>query len=438
MLQKIKEWWLIAFLALAAIPFISQYRSLDFSLENIWILVLPFSFYIADNSQKSWRFLPISILAFGMHFAIDSPFFLFMAWCLALMWLVEIQFGKLNGTVLLIILLASPLSDYIFKVFGFPIRIYLSSVSTYLLALIDSGFSASGNIISKGSKIYTVDEACSGLKMVISSFIIALFFLSHFERKQAVKLKFHIVLALLTIVSGLILFANVMRIVALVLLQFPPETFGHELVGILSFLLLILVPIYFIIPKLLKHFGTIKMNANTSSDTLQYKPIHQWLGIGLTFVLAIYMLQYQLHTKQASTINNQLELAHFSKQYLDNGVCQLQSQDANIFIKANKGWYRSDHHPGVCWIGSGWQISSSQPIEINGNSVFVSTLKKGNQTQYMTWWYESKSLKTTSQLAWRWQALKSNEDFLLVNISSANKDQLYTLTQKVLTEGLYE
>src|SRR5690606_34848317 len=87
-------------------------------------------------------------------------------------------------------------------------------------------------------------------------------------------------------------------------------------------------------------------------------------------------------------------------------ILQYRSKSSLVYLKKIHGFYYSDHNPVICWMGSGYSISSIIERNINGARLFTGILNKGNETLYTAWWYDNGLIRTNSQFMWRWNSLK--------------------------------
>lgn len=104
-----------------------------------------------------------------------------------------------------------------------------------------------GNVLILNEHSFSVDPACIGLKMVVTSLVLGILILARFERKYNRRLKFMELSFLLgAILSGAVV-ANFIRLLTLVLFHILPDNPMHDLVGLLSLGLYVLLPFYFLV-----------------------------------------------------------------------------------------------------------------------------------------------------------------------------------------------
>jgi hypothetical protein len=75
----------------------------------------------------------------------------------------------------------------------------------------------------------------------------------------------------------------------------------------------------------------------------------------------------------------------------------------------------------ICWQGSGYNFTSIRKQTITGREVYSGILTKGADKIYSAWWFDNGSLKTVSQLEWRWTAAQGSKPFYLVNVNASSE-----------------
>lgn len=70
--------------------------------------------------------------------------------------------------------------------------------------------------------------------------------------------------------------------------------------------------------------------------------------------------------------------------------------------------------------GSGYEFKQVAKT----GSVYTAIIENGTDKLYTAWWYDNGTIRTTSQLTWRWHVLKGGKEFSLINVTTANEEQL--------------
>ncbi len=156
---------------------------------------------------------------------------------------VETYVRKMHLLSLLTIILVSPVCRYIMNVFSFPIRLQLTQWVGNLLSF--TGYDSSqveGNIIRYNGSEFSVDPACMGLYMLITSLLSGIMIVALQQKstrgrwRQAGSFCFLISIIVCNVLC------NLCRIFILVYYNILPGTVMHDIIGIACFLLYVIVP----------------------------------------------------------------------------------------------------------------------------------------------------------------------------------------------------
>ncbi len=113
-------------------------------------------------------------------------------------------------------------------------------------------------------------------------------------------------------------------------------------------------------------------------------------------------------------------LAGYKGETVPGNVIKLSNDQVLIYIKPLAGFYSMEHHPMICWKGSGYAFKKVAEKD----NVYQGILEKGQERLYTAWWYDNGDLSTTSQLSWRITAMSSSKKFSLINITAASPEAL--------------
>ena len=153
---------------------------------------------------------------------------------MALFSLMETVSGRAGILAMLSLILMSPLCEYFTNVFGFPIRLQLTQMAGYILHSVDNGYRSEGNVLFNGTAEFSVDTACMGLHMLISSLLTGMILLGIYQRRLGKTLSFLYLSAIGVAVLILNLFSNLIRIVANLLSKDNDIIFQQNCISILS------------------------------------------------------------------------------------------------------------------------------------------------------------------------------------------------------------
>jgi exosortase N len=210
--------------------------------------------------------------------------------------------------------------------------------------------------------------------------------------------------------------------ILLVILVILPEDPMHGFTGIICLAVYVILPLVWLIPWMVKRLGKARTEpvAACTVNTLQVIMAHVCLAACVGMVAWKTMLPGVNQVVPA----NLPEVEGFKVTSMRDNVVKVENDTALIYVKTIPGFYYSDHHPTICWRGSGFEFKHIREETIAGKTVSTSILQKGTQRLYTAWWYDNGRKQTGSQLNWRWDALRSGTRYAIVNVSTQNRETL--------------
>lgn len=408
-------------------------------IPNTTLIVLlaisPFIFTIDKNEQKL-RYAWISIVFITLYFFLKMQLFFFLSFSTFILFIIESNIGRVNLLPLFIIVLISPYSTFIFNVFGFPARLIITDIAAYILSFVMENVETNGNIILINKQRFSVDPECMGLIMIGYGYATTLLFINSFEKRYQRKLNFIKVIEILCISTFFIIVVNLFRIVMIVILQSKPETILHELVGLISFGIYFILPMYFIIKFIIKKdktqfkksFGIISTN----------KLVVAILSFSIILILSYFNFNRE-HYRNIEVDNKtcNIELTGYTKTITPEHVLTFNNNEALIYIKPSCHFLGPDHSPTICWKGSGYEFENIKVEKIGLFEIYTADLKKENETLKTAWWFDNGNIKTISQLEWRWKTARGEEPFRLINVTTSSKDELNNQINQLIKKNLF-
>lgn len=422
--------------ALAAI--LSIYLLKDYFLPGIQIIlgimVAPFVFKVQKNSYSN-RYAILSVMFMLLFYFLQVHILLYFSLGCLILYTIESNIGRVGVLPFLFLLCVSPALHYLINVSTFSIRLELSRYSALILNSVGLAVTNKGSyFIMPNGNTFSVDTACIGLNMFNTGLALTLLLIGFSEQKTNKKNNFLFLILIFVSTLSLLILTNLLRIVALVLFESPPQTLQHDLIGIASLIVYTVLPLYFLINFLNKKYGKLILVETVSTyPNLKINYI-------ITFILSISILitgiRVITHLKQ--TIKdvklNALQLQGFSKTIAQDGVAEFIKESILIYIKPACKGYESDHPPSICWQGSGFKIEEIAEVTVSGHVILNAILKKDKTIQYTAWWYDNGSDKTISQWKWRFAI---QEPYRIINITTANKVELDSLCKEYLALKLF-
>lgn len=400
---------------------IGQYFLWDANLY-LGLLLAPYICTV-NQEQKSLRYLFPALIAILIALLLPVKSMLFIAVLFAAMLLIENAIGKLSEVILFLLLLISPVFKHVTSLAEFPVRLWLSEQVAALLNLMGINAAASGNQILLAKYEFSVDPACAGLNMLVTSLIICLFVLAHYQRQSGKYFRFLHILALFMATIALNIVSNFFRILLLVTFKIMPGTFFHDFVGICCLIIYVIFPLMKGVKPLLNWLGKAREDAEVMkfyprSYSLKFPLLHMLL-LGTLIFIALHLVK----ADSFITSSKNIQLNGYNKQELTGGILKFENKEALIYLKPTT-FYTPEHDPKICWTGSGYRFKNIRKELVAGVEVYTAVLQKGKDQLYAAWWFDNGTIKTTNQFTWRWHAAKGESQFYLVNINAANPEIL--------------
>jgi len=407
------------------------YLRFDFNLI-LSLLLVPFVLFVKHKESYSIRFGLISFLFLCLYPFLKVQSLYFFGFTFFLLFVIENNIGRFNNLPIFLLVLLSPVAIFAIEVFGFPIRLWLTDVSTEIISFVNNDIQSSGNQIFMNGNKFTVDPECMGLKMVITGYLLSLVIIAWFEKKDKKELSFFQVILLLLISSILIIISNLFRIIGIIFTRADPNTILHEAIGIFSLIIYVIFPVFFIVKMMYRHFSRpikpLKMQT------------HQRIGNTLAILLLgmLFFLNFnreKFRTMPADASITEIRSEGFQCNILENKVVQLTNDSALVYIKAIPNFYSADHTPLICWKGSGYQLKNQQKMQIDEHEIYTAELTHPNGDKlYTAWWYSNGIHQTISQADWRWQMIKGEAGFSLWNVTCETPDRLNMEVLKLMKD----
>jgi exosortase N len=375
------------------------------------------------NAKGSIRFFWSALLFFVLFTIVPAKTFLYLSLVSAGLFFAEIFYGRINLLPQLILVAMSPWADAVADLFSFPIRLQLTVCAGKLLGLVNTGVTVQGNMILFNGHDFSVDPACMGLRMIVTALLCGMILLGLYQKKFVKELSGWRAIGLLGIVILLNVVANLFRIICLVQFNILPDNFMHEMMGIVCLLAYVIIPLIWFSKWSVQHYGIPKKNVRGI-----YHIRSTTRMLGCNFLLAVCMLcgmYISVHKGLGSRIPaNPGQVAGYKAQPLPGDVIKLENGHSLVYIKHIPGCYYTEHHPMLCWKGSGFDFQQIEERMMNGRKVYTAILQQGAEKLYTAWWYENGQQSTTSQLDWRWDVFRGAHPYSLVNVTAANPEQL--------------
>ena len=353
---------------------------------------------------------------------------LYVALVCALLFLYESVRGRTSLLPFITLLLMSPVAQYFADAFSFTLRLQLTRLAGSTLRLVGRDAVVSGNLITFNGTDFSVDPACMGLHMLLSSLLCCLLIIAVQQKRQGRELSTGWVMIVCTGAIVLNIFSNLMRILLLVQFRIMPGTAMHELIGICCLLLYVILPALIGLQWLVRRAGRPPAAPAAVATTMRmgWLPAHVLIALAMTGGI----FYAGSHPTKLVTLP---AVPGYSSSHYDAGVAKLENERSLIYLKDLKGFYCSEHHPMLCWTGSGFLFQQVAESNISGVRVISGTLQKGKEKLFTAWWYSNGLSRTSSGLGWRWDALRNGSRYCIVNVTAADEATLATEIARVVS-----
>jgi exosortase N len=401
----------------------------------IGLCLFPFAFLITGQQRNNVLYIGLMILFAGLTVIYGVRICYFFSLAFYFLWLTELFVGRVNVLILFLILFMSPFFIQIVTILGFPIRLMLSEYAGQLLNLASVNVQVEGNVMTLNGEIFSVDEACMGLSMLVISLLMGVFVLAYRFRVSGTTLGLYSTTIFFASAFILNLIANLIRIVVLVFFRIPPDNFMHEFIGVLCLILYVVIPLHFLSAWLIRLYGKSKV-------AFVSEQVHRGSRIVSIAILPVMILSAGIILKMNRN-SSRTEHAdiHFTKgkhERLKDGVSKISTDDLLIYVKVIPEFFTGEHTPLMCWKGSGYKFSGVATTTVEGITLYKATLVKEGKALHTAWWYSNGQIKTISQLDWRLRMFKGEPKFCLINVTAEDEQTLVTSIRSMLTTNEFD
>lgn len=401
------------------------------------VIALPVVTMIRPGNKKRYRYAVMAIVFSLLSILLPVKTLLYFTIAFALFFMIESFWGAINLLPLAVVALMSPICQYAANIFSFPIRLQLTDWAGAFMSFTGMPVVVKGNMLFFNGNEFSVDPACMGLNMVVTSLLTGIVLTGIYQKKFAVQLPWWWVMGLMLAISISNILSNLFRIVGLVQFNILPGTMMHEVMGIVCLLVYVIIPAVFLTRWMVRKFGKPLRSFTSIRPSVPIRPLVMThvLLLSCTVLAASGIVQEDARTK-----NNTAPVAAvqgFTTTRVEAGIVKLESERALVYIKTIPGFYSADHNPMICWRGSGYSFQQVEERMINGMLVYTALLQHEHEQLYTAWWYDNGSKRTIDQLTWRWDVLRGGHQYAVVNVTTTNKDQLEKEIRTIQNKNLF-
>ncbi|OQP58628.1 exosortase N [Niastella populi] len=387
------------------------------------LLALPLVTTIQPGNNKNIRYGSVAALFAILAVLLPVKTLLYFSIAFACFFVTENFLGKINLLPVGVVCLMSPVSQFTANVFSVPIRLQLTKWAGAIMNLAQGGITVKGNMIISNNNEFSVDPACMGLNMMVISLLLQLIIIAMYQRKHKLYVGGWQVAGLLTVSFVLNVVSNLFRIICLVWFNILPDAPLHELAGIFCLLLYVIIPMVWLTQLVIKHKGRPEVVTTDKTPVLWNSVFLIHVALYLIICLAAYrgVLIEKSMAEPAAAIET---VDGYKAERVTTEIVKLENSRSLVYLKYIPGFFSADHHPMICWNGSGYIFTKVQLEVVGGQQVYTALLQNGKDQLYTGWWYDNGTERTVEQLSWRHKMLTGSRAFSVVNVTTGSKQQL--------------
>jgi exosortase N len=382
-----------------------------------------------QQAIKLSRFVIAALVLGILTWLVPVKTLLYFAVVIVFFYWIEVYYGRIHFLGVVALFFSSPAFQYAATVFSFPIRLQLTKLVGAVFSLFTSNLELKGNTIFYGGREFAVDPACMGLHMLSLSLLLGIFLLGLLQGKAGKVINWKTGVLYLLCLFALNLVANVLRIILLVQFAIPPEALMHDMIGLACMLLYVCLPACYL-AKYLTTKAPAKPETTQDLNSKKYTPVLQWILLAGLLILAQRVVSFDTYSKFNDKYTQVID-GYTSSVYAP-GIVKLENAEALLYVKFIRGFYDTEHNPAMCWKGSGYEFQNIKTQVLEGRGIYTATICKDNEKLYTAWWYGNVDHATTSQWEWRWNMVKGDKGYAVINVTAATQTALSAEIKKVL------
>lgn len=404
------------------------------SVGTILGITALFATVSVNKSEKgSTCYFFFALAALLLYVLVPAKTLLCMSCLCGCLFMVETFYGRINFLPVLVLVIMSPLFEYAMNVFSFPIRLALTGWAGSAIRMTGQEVSVQGNMITCNGNEFAVDPACMGLQMMVTALLCGMILIGFYQKQYKKVLPVWLVLSML---AGMILMnvvSNLLRIIFLVWWNIMPGTVMHDVAGIMCLMLYVIVPQLFLTQWIVRRYGN-PVQLHRKRYVLR-SAVKMFL---LNILLPVGLLTALISNKPREVARQVLSRVPAKPGYivesLPGNIIRLQNDTLLVYIKHIPASYYTEHHPMICWKGSGYNFYKVEEKLVGGHTIYTALLQQENDKLYTAWWYDNGLVSTSSQLQWRWDVLLGAHPYSLVNVTANSEQELQVAINEILNK----
>jgi exosortase N len=422
------------YLVYAVIMLLSLHTYILWQSVNVvlGLLALPLVTTIQPGNYRNIRYGTVAALFAIGAVLLPVKTLLYFSIAFACFFVTDNFLGKINLLPVGVVCLMSPVFQFAANVFSVPVRFQLTKWAGAIMNWAQGDITVKGNMIISNNNEFSVDPACMGLNMMVTSLLLQLIIIAMYQRKYKLQLAGWQVAGLLTVSFVLNIVSNLFRIICLVWFNILPDAPLHDIAGIFCMLLYVILPMVWLTQLVINYKGRPTTTTTDNATPVLWNSV---LFIHLALYLIICWAAYKIVIKDRSVAEPTsavVAIDGYRAERVTAEIVKLENSQSLVYIKYIPGFFSADHHPMICWKGSGYVFTKVQLEVIGGQQVYTALLQNGKEQLYTGWWYDNGSDRTVEQISWRRKMLAGGRAFSVVNVTTGNKQQLLNEIESII------
>lgn len=385
------------------------------------------------SGKGSTRYFFFALAALLLYLLVPAKTLLCMSCLCGCLFMVETFCGRMNFLPVLVLAIMSPLFEYATNIFSFPIRLTLTRWAGSAIRITGQEVSVLGNMITCNGNEFSVDPACMGLQMMVTALLCGMVLIGFYQQQYKKVLSVWLVLPMLAGMVLINIISNLLRIIFLVWLNIMPGTIMHDVAGIMCLVLYVIVPLLFLTRWIVRQYGKpvqLHRKRYVLRSAVKMFLLNMLLPVGLLTAYAVSKPR-----EVGRQVLSHVPAIHgYEVQSLPGNIVRLQNDTLLVYIKHIPASYYTDHHPMICWKGSGYNFYKVEEKQVAGHTIYTALLQQEKDRLYTAWWYDNGLVSTSSQLQWRWDMLRGAHPYSLVNVTAGSEEELRMAVNEILNE----
>lgn len=421
----------VAFYGLLLLVGLHDYLVWDTTKVVLGAAALFFTASFNTSERGGTRYFFIALLFVLLYLLVPAKTFLCISCLCGCLFMIETFYGRINFLPVIVLVMMTPLFEYGMNIFSFPIRLALTAWAGNIIRITGREVGVQGNMIICNGNEFSVDPACMGLQMMVTASLCGMILIGFYQQQYKKVLRVWQMFGILGAMILMNVVSNLLRIIFLVRFNIMPGTAMHDITGIICLVLYVIVPLLFLSRWMVRKYGQ-PVRTHRKRYVLRSAAKLFLLNMSLPAGLLTVLIINTPRDVQQQVLSCVPAMPGYAVQSLPGNIIRLKNDTLLVYIKHIPASYYTDHHPMICWKGSGYEFYKVEEKRIGGHTIYTALLQQQKDKLYTAWWYDNGLVSTSSQLQWRWDVLTGAHPYSLVNVTAASEQELRPAVNEIL------